>query len=400
MRKANKVILWISYFLFLVVLDRLPLDLGTPGGWIKVFFFFFPLFLLVQLLYGYFYIKYSQEFDRDHLSKGDVLKYSLTFENEGLLPSPFIKVAFQRIMPVSRQKLPDLYFILKKGERREYHWTIQCPYRGVYTLGLSRLVIEDSIGFFSFSMPIWQKTFYVYPRRLPFPLSDLDILGRGQGVVSRNKLGVENLDIFSHIRPYKPGESLRYFDWRRWMGKGQAVLKEFEREQSTGAILLFDAFREEEDAREEDWSREDGQLEVALSLAGYLIERGIPTTFYTLLPHPWKYEFNKEDDLTTFLKRTLEIRFGPWGSMAFLYKSEIKKNLSRGNVVFISNRQDEEVLELISSLSGGNWIPHFFYCDNRETIDPGLMEYFHMLNQEGKRCHLIRTGPSGFQMEA
>lgn len=155
---------------------------------------------------------------------------------------------------------------------------IACPSRGVFSVGLSRLQIEDSLSLFSLSLPIAHEQLLVLPRLIE--LSGCHLLeGSGQEASGSGQTGLDrDTTRFRALAPYYPGADIRHIDWKRFGATGTAFLKDYETGLTPGIGLYLDRRRQGGDspARRE---AEDCSIEALLAVVWYFLAGNIPVHY-------------------------------------------------------------------------------------------------------------------------
>jgi hypothetical protein len=134
------------------------------GVYIRLARFWFALYVLdfILLIINSQTLRYSLDFDRDHISKGDHIKYSIKIQKGTPFPVPWIRIEQARIHSRQGDETPPQFFSLLSDEIWEYKQDVHAEIRGVYTLGLSRLSLRGLTAVLSVDLPIWSQSFYVY----------------------------------------------------------------------------------------------------------------------------------------------------------------------------------------------------------------------------------------------
>jgi len=392
---AGRLLVLVLYLIFLLVLDQLPLLQGTLGGVVKVSCFLFPLVLLLQAGYSAFTLRYVQNFSREHLEKGEKVVYTLTLENGGILPSVLIRTTYEKTQPFGHDQWNEQWFSLQSGESLTLQREVECPYRGIYTIGLAGLEVQDFLGLFVFTLPIWHRTFYVYPRQLQFPMEHIEIAGVGAGQISHHPWGQRDYSLFSHSRPYREGESLSHFDWKRWAGRDQMVLREFERQVSRGVVLFWDITCPEGVKTEKQWAAEDGLFEVLIALLKALLQEGIPVKLVYYAPELTQWTFQSLEDWSEFIRHTLEIHFHPGGIVA----ESLQDCLGDTGDLIIGLSLSPENLLMIGESLGGPSLSVLGILAHQGDLDPTVGEVLGHNSSDTRGYHIIKTGGAKMVVE-
>ena len=211
-----------------------------------------PLFLVALLFFmagglARLWDKYSLqrvEFHR-HLSSnrvffGEEVKMELEVSNRKPLPLPWLKVDDEIPKEVTLHKgivtadyslthqLLSNLFSINWYHKVKRHYTIQCPHRGYFTFGPTKLSSGDVFGFFTRYKEIDTSDYLiVYPKIVP--LEKLGIPSRqplGE-IRTRNHLFQDPV-LTMGIRQYQYGDSLKSIHWKSTARTGRLQTKIFE----------------------------------------------------------------------------------------------------------------------------------------------------------------------------
>lgn len=231
-----------SLFFFLAGTVLFYLSSRYFGGmYVRLFRFWFLFFSLdiLMLIINHLSLRYHLDFNRDHMSKGDTITYTVSIESGTILPIPHLLLELSRIHQKEEQTDRFIRFSLRPGERWAYSRDVHASLRGVYTMGLSRLTLRSVSGLLSLDLPIWARDFYVYPRIIDIrqvltkhPASGGKAVGlEGRGGDAHNFLG---------LREYREGEGLRNISWARFMQTGRPFIKTYASMGGSDVHLFID----------------------------------------------------------------------------------------------------------------------------------------------------------------
>ncbi len=169
------------------------------------FFLFFILCELVHFFISIASLKYHQTFSTDHPRKHDVLYSHLYVTNQTFLPSACITVDSVNATPADEEAGTSYQLFLKSNQRWEVTVPISCPYRGVYIVGLNKLVVSDMLGVLHIGLTVWKRTFYVYPRIIPLEQRFIPQTSRDEVLSGDLRGNLEDTSYFSHLTEYRRG---------------------------------------------------------------------------------------------------------------------------------------------------------------------------------------------------
>ena len=320
------------------------------GGVLMTLFYFalfFPLLSIILGLLSFPTLKYHQVFETEHPVKGQEVSYRLALSNEGFLPISNLYCRFKVINSFLSLTMSDFSTYLKaKGEvNRDY--TFRCAYRGIYTVGLDRIEIEDPLKLVTLSPKVDYRTFYVYPRILTFrrfPVVIPNTTGSGSGMAKGRD---PDYSLYTELKNYRDGESTRHMHWKKFAATGRPFLKQFETAADPEMMIYFDlrTCPREGIARLEV---EDTSIEILVALVYYFLENNIPIK--VTAPGRDLYEFSgiASSQFDSFYHSTSRLIFQDTISTAGLYLSDTKLgSLEENSILFITHTMDPDILNLV-----------------------------------------------------
>lgn len=231
-----------TLFLFLAGSVLFFLSSRYFGGiYIRLSRFWFTFFFLdiLILIINQLTIRYSLDFSSDHMSKGDLFRYTITVQGSPLLPIPHLSLQLAQVHEREDEGGELIHLALKPGELWTYSRERTITLRGVYTMGISRLNLASMSGLVSLELPVKARNFYVYPRIIDIG----EILSRHSASGGRS-LGLEGRGGEAHsflgLREYRNGEGLKHISWSRYMQTGRPYVKEYSSEGGSEIHLFLD----------------------------------------------------------------------------------------------------------------------------------------------------------------
>jgi uncharacterized protein (DUF58 family) len=348
---------------------------------------FFPVLCLLAAVISYFGIKYHQQFSTEHPVKGQSVEYRFLLANELPLPVGRVVVQLKTVTPFRDSILPSFQARLLGSETLERHYTLHCPFRGIYTVGLERLALTDTLGLLTLSLPVFARTFYVYPRLIllrSFAQRIYDLETRGEGV---SQAGLPDYALFSRLREYRSGESIRHISWKKFASAGKPYIREYEATSGLGLRIYLD-LRKRPLPGVGELEQEDTSIEILVALVKYFLERGVATSVSA--PGRDYYTFSAEDPerFGEFYQSTMNLVFQDTVSPALLYYGDSGGGGLRSRAtIFISHILDSDILSLLEGALGAEQSITLIF--NQTGYQPEERErnraYFNRLREKGAR---------------
>ncbi|MDC7222272.1 MAG: DUF58 domain-containing protein [Spirochaetales bacterium] len=257
---------------------------------------------LVMLIRSYNGLRYNQNFTSEHLVRGDEIRYNFYLVQSKISTTNLIHVEFYPFNNPEMKDLEPVCFSLRPQEKKNFSYTIQGGTRGIYVVGIKRLVMEDFLGFFKLSLPRHERTFYIFPRLFRgknYPLKQT--AGGGDRVWKKGGYGEETA--FSNLKEYRPGMALRGISWKHFARYGYPVVRENESSLRPGRIIMAD-LRPLGGERH----REDSVLEAVLTLTRRIIDNG-ESVILDGFDRDEPLDIAYESSFESLYKSTLNIQF-------------------------------------------------------------------------------------------
>jgi uncharacterized protein (DUF58 family) len=371
------------------------------GSYVSPFFLFLFVILLVlpiaSLLYlvlTFFSLKYYQEFSNEHPAKGESVVYRLSLANETVLPLHCLTVEFAAIRPFMEEVLPRFTTYVRAKSRIEKRYEILCPFRGIYTVGLESLAAEDPLHFFVFRRQIWHRTFYVYPRVLPLRSFSTGVERSERPAQGSSTGAVPDYALFSRLRAYRHGESLRHLAWKKFASTGTPFLKQYDTSAEPGVTIYLD-LRQTRLTGLEALATEDVSVDILVALVKFYLDREVPVTVRAPGRSPYTFRGIDRSDFQRFYLSTMELLFQPAISPAALYHLDRQTGgYESSSAIIVSHFFDPEVFAAVDeSLSGENPVALVlnrsgYTHEQRNTALP----YLHSLSERGASIRFV-DGP-------
>ncbi|MBN1411039.1 MAG: DUF58 domain-containing protein [Spirochaetales bacterium] len=357
------------------------------GGMLALLFwllFFYPLLALVHIVYGYYTLKFYEDFSHEHPAKGDTVKYRLSLTNESpLLPLCF-GIQFKMIYPGMTEKWKDLTVTLKRNENFSREYDIRCPYRGIYTVGLDSLKLQDALGWLEIFPEVWFRTFYVYPRIIPLDTlpSDIERSLKAAGSYSGYS---DDHTLFQTLTDYRTGESIRHMAWKKYFTSGLPFIKMYEKSALPGLDILID-LRRPADPDRAVLEKEDSSIEILVAVVKYLSDYNVKTTIFGFGAERYYYSLTSRELFQEFYKSTITIQFaGNKSPLDFLHSEKTTKPFQ--SVLFITHHFDSESYELLStpSMSGISLFSIFNFTGLPQNEKTRITHSLHAAREKGGR---------------
>jgi uncharacterized protein (DUF58 family) len=365
------------------------------GGYLKTLFVFavgLPLVSIVMTLYTATRLRYGQRFDNEHPAKGQTVHYRLALSNEGIFPVSHLHVHFKRIQENMDLVMPGFSCFLRPREQVTREFSFRCAYRGIYTVGLEGLEVEDPLRVLTISRPVVYQTFYVYPRILEltrFALSTEHIEGAGAGAAQG---GDPDYALFTQLKEYREGESIRHMHWKKFISTGVPFIKQYDTTAEPDIRIYLD-LRKPLKTGLTALDIEDTSVEILVALVKNFLERRIGLQVSAPGREVYRFHGTHPSQFERFYRSTMNLIFQNTISPASLYRADTAAAAYEGTGIVITHLFDGEVFSLVEeSLAGNQSLILVFNQAGQEREEREHAEhYFRSLRERGARIVQVNS---------
>ena len=344
------------YLMGFFILYLAGVYLGTFFMTLFYLYLLLPVISLVQLGTTWMSLKYHQDFSTNHPLKGQEVVYTITLTKESFIPSSHVIIRFKSTQHDLDTNFADIHECPGREDSFISNKIIKCPFRGIYTVGLEALELEDTLRWLKISLPVWYRTFYVYPRIIELASTKLGMQGNRAHLSGTVEGTVQDYTLFQSLKNYRTGEPIRHVAWKKFAAAGEPFIKTYDTTAQPGITLYLDTRR----YGPPDFSTlaaEDCSIEIMVALVKFFTERDIPVSVHVAAWERYRFIGYDEAQFFRFHHGTVNIDFRPGPSPADLFRSDVADNrLLTQSVLFITHMLDPEVLNLVEKASSGQEI--------------------------------------------
>ncbi|MBN2533645.1 MAG: DUF58 domain-containing protein [Spirochaetales bacterium] len=378
----------LGMYIFSIILIYLA---GSYFGGILLFLYYsfilLPVFSLILLFFVIRGIKFFQYFSTDHPVKGETIEYRVVLSNESLFPVSEISSKFMTINPLMPDMIPNFRLSLGQGKTKEFTYRISCSYRGIYQVGLNSLHITDIMGLVTINLPVWHRTFYVYPRIIAIYRFSFGIEGFLNKGEDKATTGLSDNTLIKGIQEYKKSEPVRHMYWKKFAATGRPVLKEYDTSTTPEVTIYIDLFHTYEEERSiKTLEREDVTVEICTALAKYFLYKNTGVTIRCPCNPLFSFKGNRQEHFEEYYKQTTNIFSGQNENPVDLFRVDLKNGtLESKSIIFITHRIDTELFNVLeeSITSDMQIMVIFNHSTTEEQVQKKNKRFFHTLQDKG-----------------
>lgn len=341
----------------------------------KIFFVIFviylciPLISFIHLFIVKVFLRYHQEFSSEHPLKGEDVSYTFSIKNESVFLSGPIFYLFKLSLERIKGEAARNSILLRSGESYTKDRVLNCPVRGVYTVGLESLKVTDFFGFFRLRLPVWHRTFYVYPRILSVIPKAFINQSTGSETIGSGQGNLDDVTLYRNLTEYRRGEPVQHIAWKKFASVGEPYLKEFDTTSQPGVSIYLDT-RRIGALSTESLITEDCSVEILVALVKYFTAAGVRVYVNAEGWENFFFDGYDEESFLSFHRKTIQLRFTSNSSPVNLLKADRYDNrFNPSLLLFVTHILDPEIITLLegsrrNELPSGAVFNFSGYCEN------------------------------------
>ena len=226
-----------------------------------------PLFSYLLMLLNYAFVKFEVSVDKKIYDKREQASTVIRIANEGIIPTPFIKVKIIQIDDNGKSADENVFALsLPPLKSVDFRSSITMKRRGLYEVGIREVELYDIFGLFKFkrSINIIEEILVLPKRILLYSTVSRSITSEDGEEKNKRKIG-EDRTIISHIRDYIEGDNINSVHWKLSSKKDDLIVKVYDRPNDNNILIIADMQAHE--LEDSDLWEDSGDAVVEASLA-------------------------------------------------------------------------------------------------------------------------------------
>jgi uncharacterized protein (DUF58 family) len=286
--------------------------------------------------------------------------------------------------------MPGFSCFLRPREQLKREFSFKCAYRGIYTVGLERLEVEDPLRILTLRRSVVYQTFYVYPRILElthFPLAAETIEGGGAGV---SQGGDPDYALFTQLKEYREGESIRHMHWKKFISIGKPYIKNYDTTAEPDLHIYLDLRRPEKTGLTA-LDIEDTSIEILVALVKNFLERRISIQISAPGREVYRFQGIHPSQFERFYRSTMNLIFQDTISPATLYRADSAATSKEGSTLIVTHLLDGDIFSLVeeSLVQSSSIILVFNQAGYTQEEKEQADNYFQSLRERGARILVV-----------
>ena len=306
------------------------------------------------------YFSVSETLGEDYVVKGETTQYVLTLKNNSFLPYTYVKPCFE----ADRQRLDveaeEGHLSVGPHRSREVTVSVTPKYRGVFEIGVGRILVYDFLGLFKFKQKRKQAlVLTVVPRLRNIPYLPLSFMDRDIRE-ARDHLGEESYSVVSDLRKYQPTDSIKKIHWKVSAKRNELISKNFRETERQAVLLCIDNAKI--NSPWDTLEQEDVMVEVLASVMVYCNQLGYAVSLSALGDEDRVFS----GDIVQLYRRAAQLTFTAPGGFQETVTRVTDRYLEPVNLVLFIQNLTEGLFSLLRTLAlAGHTIVVFYFSDQR-----------------------------------
>ncbi len=270
-----------NYIAFLLALLAIAVVLRV-SFFFTVFFFLAGTYVLARLWIHQASrnVRVSRSFT-DRAFTGDDVDVTLTVENRGLLPVPWLRLGESVPVHLLAAPFPAQVISLGPRGRKVFTYRLRCHHRGYYRIGPLSLEAGDLLGIETTVLPPGPAhRMIVYPRVVPIRKLGLPTHSPLVSLPATSRL-FEDPSRVMGVRDYHRGDSPRRIHWTATARASKLVVKQYQPAIARETMIFLDLDREHYGLHRR-YEATETAISAAASIASHVIlQEGLPAGLVT-----------------------------------------------------------------------------------------------------------------------
>lgn len=310
---------------------------------------FLPIVSFFYMLGIYVKLTYTQSIDKEVFIKGESIRFLLSIHNESRWVCPQVELEFYGEDSILRPYFEKKCINIGGRATRTYEFEVPCTYRGHYEVGVKQIYIKDFLGLFRIACKVMQPNIVtVYPRVVPIHMLPL-LKQDGQNLDKERELPKAGGNVFSGIRAYVYGDSMKQVHWKMSAKKQELLMKE-KQGISVSTTYIFLDLAKHTNQVVTNTILEDKLIECIIAISYYYTQNGMPIQIVYHTQNFMTVKAEEEKDFHMLYEELSKVKFESKIQMEDVLALSLMQGMIRGNQLIITSKITYGLYEQIDTL--------------------------------------------------
>lgn len=334
----------VGYFLCMAALLSAGLSTGTRLYYLV--FLMLTMMLALSVL-SVVWTLWSLQFDmkglRLRVTRGERLMTVFTLRHTSILPVSDIRVELS--VPSGYTGLQEVNVTVPPFSRRTFRQVIDCPHRGIYEAGVTKITVTDVFDMISLSRRPNLKLLRMEVRPKVTDIEPMAIQNVDLGPEFRSTATEDNASP-SDVRKWMDGDELKKVHWKLSLRKRELMVRTYEESARPDTLIIPD-LGQATGLRDQQLTIEDCICEASLNAAKAQLAEGYPVRMPLTNARPSELAGQAPSDFPPFVDAMLKVDFDSpyeYERVLMLMQGRLQRT---GGAVLVTARLNSKVADMV-----------------------------------------------------